>query len=99
MANESKAHSHPNYVLIFVYLVVLTAASFITVFVHGTLGTGGVLSFILAVALCKASLVALFFMHLKFEGAWKYVLLVPPALLAMVLVLAIIPDVARELLP
>lgn len=94
MATEQTAHSHPNYMLIFVYLVVLTAASFVTYFVQGTLGTLGVIAFVMAVAMCKASLVGLFFMHLKFEGPWKYIMLVPPGVLAVVLVLAIIPDVA-----
>jgi len=33
-------------------------------------------------------------MHLKFEGAWVYILLIPAAVLATILVLALTPDVA-----
>lgn len=50
---------------------------------------------VLLIATVKASLVALFFMHLKFEGKWKYLLLVPTCILAIVLVVALLPDIAR----
>ena len=35
-----------------------------------------------------------YFMHLKFEGLWKYVLLLPTAILACGLPLALAPDIA-----
>jgi len=34
-----------------------------------------------------------YFMHLKFEGAWKYVILLPTAILACGLPLALAPDI------
>lgn len=49
---------------------------------------------ILGIASFKASLVALFFMHLKFEGRWKYILMVPPLLLFSALLMALLPDIA-----
>ena len=49
-----------------------------------------------ALAVTKAALVAIFFMHLKFEGRWVYLLLVPATLLAVALVLAIYPDIASH---
>ncbi|MBY0587542.1 cytochrome C oxidase subunit IV family protein [bacterium] len=52
--------------------------------------------FILLVASAKALLVILFFMHWKYEKAWKYLLCVPTILLAIVAVLALLPDVAYE---
>jgi cytochrome c oxidase subunit IV len=50
-------------------------------------------SAVLAVAACKALLVMRNFMHLKFEGKWKFLLLVPTAILALGLPLALLPDV------
>jgi cytochrome c oxidase subunit 4 len=47
-------------------------------------------------AAIKAGLVAWFFMHLKFEGRWVYLLIVPACVLAAVLVLALCPDVAMK---
>ena len=37
----------------------------------------------------KAGLVGWFFMHLKFEGNWVYILIVPAFILATILVLAL----------
>jgi hypothetical protein len=38
-------------------------------------------------------LVILFFMHLKWEANWKWILTVPASLMSMLLVLALVPDV------
>jgi len=48
---------------------------------------------VLGVATLKALAVMLFFMHLKFERAWKYVLLGPTVILAIGLPLALLPDI------
>lgn len=90
---ESQGHAHPNYLAVFGFLVVLTAASFFTVFLHSTLGLMGIIAFVMGVAVCKATLVAMYFMHLKFERAWKYLMLIPTMVLAVALVLALVPDV------
>lgn len=50
---------------------------------------------VMLIAVIKASLVVTFFMHLKFEGKWKYALLVPTVILAAVLVCALLPDIAK----
>jgi len=50
---------------------------------------------LIALAIFKAALVGMFFMHLKFEGRWKHILLVPPCILAVVLIFALMPDVGR----
>src|SRR5438034_9208604 len=47
----------------------------------------------LLIASIKASLVALFFMHLKFEGKLIYLILIVPLCLCILLVCALIPDV------
>jgi hypothetical protein len=47
----------------------------------------------LLVACVKASLVALFFMHLKFEGKLIYTIFIVPLMLCVLLTVALVPDV------
>ena len=47
-------------------------------------------------AVIKACLVGWYFMHLKFEGKWVYYMLVPAGILAIVLIFALIPDIAMQ---
>jgi cytochrome c oxidase subunit IV len=48
---------------------------------------------VLAVACAKALFVMTYFMHLKFEGGWKFVILAPTAILAVGLMVALAPDI------
>ena len=41
----------------------------------------------------KAMLVILFFMHLKYEADWKYVLTIPASIMSLLLIMALVPDV------
>ena len=50
-------------------------------------------AFMMAVSCTKAMLVILFFMHVKYETSWKYVLTFPPGFMAIFLILALVPDV------
>jgi cytochrome c oxidase subunit 4 len=84
---------HPvNYLAIFVLLVVLTVLTLIVSFYRFQSEMINVLLALL-VASVKAAFVALFFMHLKFEGKLIYVILFVPLALCVILVLALIPDV------
>ncbi|MBV8316932.1 MAG: cytochrome C oxidase subunit IV family protein [Planctomycetaceae bacterium] len=47
-------------------------------------------------AVIKASMVGWYFMHLKFEGRWVYFMLIPAGILAMILTLALVPDLAMQ---
>src|SRR5687767_2841185 len=47
----------------------------------------------LLVACVKGALVAMFFMHLKYEGKLIYLIFVSPLILCVVLVVALLPDV------
>ncbi len=49
----------------------------------------------LAIAVTKGSLVALFFMHLKFEKKYFYPVVIFPLILVLVIIFANIPDVAN----
>jgi cytochrome c oxidase subunit 4 len=82
------------YIVVFAALCVLTATSFgisITPFLMktATIGWTGMI----AVSCAKAMLVILFFMHLKWEANWKYVLTVPASIMSIFLMLMLVPDI------
>jgi cytochrome c oxidase subunit 4 len=81
-----------NYVAIFVLLCLLTIVTVAVAFVHIEREVVKVLV-ALAIASIKAAAVALFFMHLKFEGKLIYLILLVPVFLCIVLVFALIPDI------
>ncbi len=47
----------------------------------------------MVIAAFKASYVMRYFMHLKFEGKWKYVILLPTTVLALAIPFALAPDI------
>jgi cytochrome c oxidase subunit 4 len=51
----------------------------------------------LTIASIKAAFVALYFMHLKFEGKLIYLILLLPVFLCIVLVISLIPDIVHAL--
>jgi cytochrome c oxidase subunit IV len=90
--------SYATYISVFVALLVLTAISLIV-------GNSQVLrektprimwAAMMAVSTAKAMLVILFFMHLKWEANWKYVLTIPASIMSVFLVLMLIPDVGQR---
>ena len=84
--------------MIFAALCVLTTASFMTYFDfwRENIGVRAGWALMMAVSMAKASLVMLFFMHLKYEANWKYVLTIPATIMAVFLTLALIPDVGNR---
>jgi cytochrome c oxidase subunit 4 len=92
-------HPNVNYWGVFVALCVLTGLSWLADKMgdFGLLHKGIFLTFIvLAVACAKALFVMMYFMHLKFEGKWKYVLLAPTIILAMAIPAALMPDIGSH---
>src|SRR3984893_5649955 len=83
------------YIYVFLALCVLTGASFFTYSsywpFHDQPKIGW--TFMMAVSCTKAMLVILFFMHVKYEANWKYVLTIPAAFMSIFLILALVPDV------
>jgi cytochrome c oxidase subunit 4 len=86
------------YLMVFVSLCILTLLSFLV-------GNSQVLrekapqvmwAAMMAVSCAKAMLVMLFFMHLKWEANWKYVLTVPASMMSLFLVLMLVPDIGRR---
>jgi len=91
----SHDHPHVNYLLIFIALCVCTTLSVLFDIVN--IESKFVLAvLVLAVATAKALFVLTFFMHLKFEGRWKYLLLTPTTVLACGLPLAMLPDIGMH---
>lgn len=50
----------------------------------------------IGISAAKASLVILFFMHFWWERSWKYLLTIPTSIMAVILVVALIPDVMER---
>lgn len=88
------------YVMVAIALVFLTACSYWTYTPFWPFGESLAIKrlWMMAVSCTKAMLVILFFMHLKWEANWKWVLTVPASLMSVLLVLALIPDVALRYL-
>lgn len=86
---ERVAHATPNYYLIWLYLLLLTVAEVMVAFVSH-LPEIWLILILLALAVWKAALVAMYYMHLKFEPP-RLVLLVLAALpLAILLALTVV---------
>ncbi len=84
----SDAH-RPNYFLVWFWLVGLV---FLSIGASVFLSKGAAILLIFLVALVKAVLVLLNYMHLKFERPLLYALIIVPLLIVAVLVFALFPD-------
>jgi caa(3)-type oxidase subunit IV len=97
LPHDAHAHAGPPvlaYVIVFAALSVFTAVSFI---VNGIFHepehklTGAVI--ILIVAIIKAVLVGLIFMHLKYDWARLYFLIIPVFILGVMMMMVLMPDI------
>ena len=95
----SEDHKHPNYIMIWVILLLLTVLEVAVAYFPKYLSdVGGIITItivlLIGMALVKAGLVAAYFMHLKFEQK-NFVMIVSfPLVLACVLVILLLPDIA-----
>lgn len=80
----------PNYVAVWVWLVVLMIAGVVASSLP--LGKNAVIVLIFAVAATKALLVALYYMHLRFESGLIYAMAIVPLVLVLGLMLLLFPD-------
>ncbi|NNJ26188.1 cytochrome C oxidase subunit IV family protein [Alienimonas chondri] len=85
-------HPHANYLAVFGALCALTLVS-VGFDLLPNPPKLVLAALVFGVATAKAYCVMAWFMHLKFEGAWKYIVLVPTSLLGLGLVLALLPDI------
>ena len=84
-------HKLPNYMLIWLYLFILTGAEVLFAFEMPISQLVKILC-LMVLAVVKALLVELFFMHLKFERWRLRVVFMIPLPLAAILVLAVITE-------
>ncbi|HEV8307716.1 MAG TPA: cytochrome C oxidase subunit IV family protein [Methylomirabilota bacterium] len=85
---EAHAHKSPNYMAVFYWLAVLTVLEVGAYFLPPP--TKWVL--LVALALSKAALVAMYFMHLRFETRTLAYIALTPLAIGTLLVLIIMPD-------
>lgn len=87
------------YIAIFLALCVLTTFSFLTYFDfwRDNVPKGVSMAFMMAVSCTKAMLVIMFFMHLKWEASWKWVLTAPVIVMSALLIFALVPDVGLRM--
>ena len=85
-----QTHAEPNYMGVFYWLAALTAIEVAVVYMPLTkLAVGAIL---VVLAFTKAALVALYFMHLKFERRTMLLVAATPVILCVGLMFMLIPD-------
>ena len=95
LAEELDVESHAPYLKVWAILAVLTAVEYFYAMIfkdHFPLLVLGLVS----LALVKAGMVGWYFMHLKFERKWVYLLIVPACVMAVFLTLMLCPDMAMK---
>jgi caa(3)-type oxidase subunit IV len=81
--------NHPNYFVVWIWLMGLLIASFAASLV---LPRSAAVYMIFLVAAIKAILVVMNYMHLKYEKLLLYALVIVPLLIVVVLMFALFPD-------
>tara|TARA_B100000586_G_scaffold52392_2_gene35153 strand:- start:1826 stop:2107 length:282 start_codon:yes stop_codon:yes gene_type:complete len=87
---EEQEHAHPRYILIWVILAVLTAAEVGYAFLDlpkVVLAVG-----LIFMAVWKAVMVAMYYMHLRFEPARLWIMAISPLPFGVILVLLVITE-------
>lgn len=88
----AQAQKQPNYIAIFWWLLALTILEVAVIFTP--LARVLIVILLVGMALSKACLVAMYFMHLKFERTALGLIAVTPLLLCVLLVFALLPDLS-----
>lgn len=84
---EKAKHGHPNYIGIFIFLGALTAVELSVAFLPWPKTV--LILLLVFLAIWKAVLVALYYMHLRFEPTRLRLLAIAPLPLAVILVVAV----------
>jgi cytochrome c oxidase subunit 4 len=95
MAEELEVESHAPYIRVWAILAILTAIEYFYALIfkdHFLVLVLGLVS----LACIKAGMVGWYFMHLKFEKPWVYILIVPAGVMAVFLTLMLYPDMAMK---
>lgn len=84
------AHAQPNYWAIWAYLLILTIVELGVAFLPWSQAVQ--ILILLGLAIWKALLVALFFMHLKWEGNRMRIFAIAPLPLTVIIVVAVLTE-------
>ncbi len=95
VAAELEAESHAPYLKVWFGLLVFTVVEYFYARIFSEYFTVLVLG-LMTCAIIKAAMVGWYFMHLKFEKPWVYILIVPSLILAVILTLALTPDMSLK---
>lgn len=89
--SDSKPHKTPNYVAIFVWLIGITAVEVAVGYIPHTI-VPKIVAYpaLLAMAAAKALLVALYYMHLRYDSRWFTLLMIVSLPLGVLFVLAMV---------
>ena len=93
----SVGRPHPNYTAVWIWLLTLLGVGLAVSLVPGARALGLVVIF--ATAFVKALLVALNFMHLRFESGLIYAIALIPLVFAAILAVALFPDFVWRAIP
>ncbi len=86
------AHTEPNYIGVFWWLLALTVLEIAVIYTP--LAKLIIVILLVGLALTKATLVALYFMHLKFERSTLGLIALTPLILCVFLILMLLPDIS-----
>jgi len=95
MAGAKQEHAHPNYMGVFYWLLALTIVEVAVPFLV-TVQIPKVF-LLVSLAIGKAGLVALYFMHLRFEVRTLGIIALTPMILCVFLLFMLVPDSAWRL--
>jgi cytochrome c oxidase subunit 4 len=84
-------HDEPNYMGVFWWLLALTLLELGVIYMP--IHRMGILALLVVLAVSKAVLVALYFMHLKFERVTLGLIALSPFILCVFLILMLLPDI------
>jgi cytochrome c oxidase subunit IV len=90
------AHDEPNYMAIFYWLFALTVAE--VALVYAPIPKPMMVTGLVSLAAVKASLVAMYFMHLRFETRTLALIALTPPMLLVMFVFVTYPDTAWRVL-
>ena len=85
------AHTEPNYMAVFWWLLALTVLEIAVIYMP--IARMIIVILLIGLALSKASLVGLYFMHLKFERFTLGLIALTPLFLCIFLILMLSPDI------
>jgi len=84
-------HPEPNYMGVFWWLLILTVLEIAVV--YAPIAKMAIAIMLIVMAITKATMVALYFMHLKFEPRTLGLIALSPFVLCVFLILMLMPDI------